>query len=59
MFQVDISSFLKYELRNDKKINNNAGVHSKPQKKQAFFVTSFEHVHCTQYKSDLLAKQER
>lgn len=41
MCQVDISSILKYELRNDKKINNNAGVRSKPQKKQAFFVTSF------------------
>lgn len=39
--QVDISSILKYELRNDKKINNNAGVDSKPQKKQAYFVTSF------------------
>lgn len=50
MFQVEISSFLKYELRNDKKINNNAGVHSNPQKKQAFFVTSFQHVHYLQYK---------
>ena len=50
MFQVEISSFLKYELRNDKKINNNAGVHSNPQKKQAYFVTSFQHVHYSQYK---------
>lgn len=41
MCQVDISRVLKYELRNDEKINNNAGVRRKPQKKQAYFVTSF------------------